>query len=91
MKHIIVISGHRLQFQAFVTHILKQNLFVHKHPESVTVEGVKFMHITDEHQLRGYALGPDSELVKVGTWYELPQTTIQGIESQFRMRKLPVP
>lgn len=86
MKHVIVIAGHKEQFRTFVDTVLAKGVFVHKRANSVTVEGVTFMYVTSDIQLRGYVLEPGSELIKVGTWYELPTETITKIEEQFHAR-----
>ena len=86
MKYVIVIAGHREQFKAFVKTVLAKNIFIHDHPNSVVMEGVTFKHVTNGIQLRGFALGQGSELIKVGTWYELPSQTIMEIEEQFHAR-----
>lgn len=88
MKHVIVIAGHREQFRAFVKTVIAKNIFVHDHANSVVIEGVTFMHIMNDTQLRGLAMSENSELIKVGTWYELSQATIEGIENQFKSRKI---
>lgn len=86
MKYVIVLAGHREQFKAFVKTVIAKNIFIHDHPNSVVMEGVTFMHVTSELQLRGFTLGQGSELIKVGTWYELPTETITKIEEQFHAR-----
>ena len=71
MRYVIVITGHREQFKAFVKTVLAKGIFVHYYPDSVVIEGVMFKHVTRGVQLRGY---------------ELEQSAITDIEEQFHAR-----
>jgi len=94
MKHIIVIAGNLTQFQDFVRGAIKKETFTECYSigfgDKIVVEGITFMYVYSDYQLRGYAFEKNSVLVKVGTWYELPVKTIETIENQFKVRKIPL-
>lgn len=87
MKHIIVIAGNLVQFQDFVKSVEKKRTFVHSGKSKITIEGVTFLFVDNYLKLCGYALGKNAELVKVGTWYELPAEEIENIEKTFEVRR----
>lgn len=90
MKHIVVISGNKTQFDDYVMSCYMNKINYQSHGRCTVFEGVTFLWVNDEHHLQGYLLSSDAELVKVGSWYTLRQDKIQAIEEQFKARKMVV-
>ena len=87
MKYVVVIAGNLVQFQDFVKSVEKKRTFVHSCKSRIIMEGVTFLFINDYLRLSGCDLGERAELVKVGTWYELPAIEVEKIEKMFQARK----
>jgi TPP-dependent indolepyruvate ferredoxin oxidoreductase alpha subunit len=87
MKFVVVIAGNLVQFQDFVKSVEKKRIFVHSCRSKIIIEGITFLFVQDYLRLCGYDLGERAELVKVGTWYELPALEIEKIEKMFQARK----
>ena len=87
MKHIVVIAGNKKQFDEYVNYQLLTYSFT-SDDNSLVLEGKTFLYVNDAHQLQGYLLSSNAELVKVGTWYKLPGNDIFDIEEQFKSRKM---
>lgn len=87
MKTIVVVAGNRSQFNDYVQ-TTKDRRITYKSDLNKTIfEGVMFLYICHEAQLRGRDLGEDAELVFVGTWYSLEQEMLKKIKKQFLARK----
>lgn len=88
MKHIIVIAGNKTQFDDYVMGCYIDKINYQSHGRITVFEGVTFLWVNDVHQLQGYLLSSDAELIKVGSWYNLRADIVQSIEEQFKARKM---
>ena len=87
MKTIVVVAGNKSQFDDYV-HTVKHEKITYKSDLNKTVfEGVTFLYVCHEAQLRGRSLGEDAELVFIGTWYGLKSEMLREIEKQFLAKK----
>lgn len=90
MKYIIVIAGNITQFRDFVRDAIERNTYSGNHgavfSSIIVVEGITFKFVNDSYQLKGYDLGDNAKLVKVGSWYKLPKAVVEDIEVQFGLR-----
>ena len=87
MKTIVVVAGNKSQFDDYVQTVMHEKINYKSDLNKTVFEGVTFLYICHEAQLRGRDLGEDAELVFIGTWYSLKQEMLDKIEEQFLTRK----
>lgn len=87
MRYVVVIAGNRGQFDDYVKSAMFKKINYRDVSQSTVFEGVTFLYVHDQYQLRGYNFKGDAELVMIGTWYELSEETLQGIKESFFARK----
>ena len=60
---------------------------IERYGTSVCVEELKFLFCKNKYALYGYTFYKNDQLVKVGSWYNIPQETLKEIEDQFTTRQ----
>jgi hypothetical protein len=88
-KYIVVVAENKTQFQDYVDRQLEKKqieLVKSQRPNKIELEQVTFLWVKDEYQLRGYSLPENSQLLLVGSWYNISQETLDKIQNSFKLR-----
>jgi len=85
-RYIIVIAESMLQFKNYVNSALKNEITIECKLNQVKIKETIFLWIRDYRSLFGYQFSEDSKLVKVGSWYNLPEKELIAIEMAFKVR-----
>lgn len=87
-RYIVVIAENLVQFNDYVRSVKHSKLKTYSFNGHFKIAELEFLWIRSRYNMAGYTFSKDSELVKVGSWYNLPKGDIKDIEEYFESRKV---
>ena len=85
---IVVIAENLTQFNDYVESVKHSKIKIYERPGHLKIEALEFLWVRSAYNMMGYTFSEDSELVKIGSWYNLPKEEIKIMEEYFESRKV---